>query len=371
MCIIPQATDECDEFANTVINLIEAHYHPPEEKKGLIGNEKEFHHAINEADKTDYWAILPFKQPASPSPSTNTVATAKEKSFFRHFTAYFGTDRATAPAAIAETEQAPPNQESVVKPKKKRTTDQITKLIVFEALEKTIFISLKSVILNLKVVKKLNEEQQELRATTMEIALDIVEEFESREVKLYLPNVHTPIANQRNLSTIEASELKDKCENTRSIVATFTIKFHNHMERNFGSVILTEPNAAGYLKSATNYVLGGIYHAGKLMHNVRGTSKWRAQSPDQLEMEIIKIENEILESYFETELTVRCESKVRQLYLNGRKLFFDINTHKYAIERIADDLDPADLSALQSLWQQIIGLYSNIPNEYRPKNDDL
>lgn len=247
------------------------------------------------------------------------------------------------------------------KPKPTKTANEIAKAIVFLAIEKQIFISVKSVILNLVVKEKpVTAERLALRDTLIEIALDIVEEFEARELPPYFPIVEQAIALRRPLTEYEIDMLRELCEETRFIVEIFTAKFYTYMESKFTSVTLGEPKAAGYRKSATRYVLNGMWVKGKLKQSEKKIDK------ESLEYAVLEAKKKILEEYFETELEIRQESKLRKLFLNGREIFFKINVNKYLVEKISEDLKKETLLTLQSIWTAITGMYHKIPDIYRP-----
>lgn len=274
---------------------------------------------------------------------------------------------------VAEKDEMPPEQTDLEKPddeppqtdankpKQTKTNNEIAKAIVFLAIEKQLFISVKSVILNLVVKEKnLSEVRAALRDTLIEIALDIVEEFEARELPPYFPIVEQAIALRRPLLEYEITMLRELCEETRFIVEIFTAKFYNYMESKFTSITLGEPKAAGFRKSATRYVLNGMWVKGKLMQSEKKLDR------ESLEYAVLEAKKKILEEYFETEMVIRQESKLRKLFMNGREKFFKININKYLVEKISEDLKKETLLTLQSIWTAITDMYRKIPEIYRP-----
>lgn len=385
-------TKECDNFLKDVRNGIDEYLHPkPKEKKiGLMATAADimndakaegFAHSLEEptkpnpmAEKTDTPFFSSFLMPkhwkSAPLTGEAKSTSAARLGSFKNRNASTSSQLAS-PATlslnaqsatsdpnlelISEAEQLPPleieSPKELTAAKRIQLRAQRASEIIFESLEKQMFISLKSAIQNLVINRKASQEEIKAKNLLTEIALDIAEEFEAKEVALFFDIVNNAMGAE---GSIDPKLLLQRCEESRSSVVIFTEAFRSRAVKQFTHVKINPPKVANYLTSSTNYVLDAFDKKASQLH------------PHSIDAKRAALKKQLLETYIETELSIRIVSDWRKIHLEGRGIFFKINLHKNAVEKFGDNLKSSTLMALSQIWTDIQNMHKRIPIQYHP-----
>lgn len=241
---------------------------------------------------------------------------------------------------------------------------KMAKLITFELLERIVFISLKSTIINSEISKAIRPNPRKRRRFTKlkELALDIIEEFEAKELKLYIGHLVKAIKERRDLDKIERDELHVLCEETRDKIITLTRAFVRQALLIVDEIHLNSSTVANALESKINYRMAIFEN--KTDKEMLGPIDVDVRTFNDKKQ---KHKHEILEQYFVSELIVRKTSKIEKIFTLGRDKLIEISKLNHNIEQIAKHFNPKVLLQIGKHWADINGLYHGIPASLAPK----
>lgn len=206
---------------------------------------------------------------------------------------------------------------------------------------------------------------QLLRDALINMASDMAEEFEGNEIPEYYEPVQNALMKKRGFTYEEVSAMYDRCRITHFQVQVFIESFFKHVEETLGCKLhRNSTKVANAAESKTRYALKTP--STKIVDRLNGHVL-----EDDLSLNDFKDNTTIdmIYQYFRGELHVRYESRLMELFNVGRSLFFRANELMYDLEEIGSDFDPTIVGKLREICDTIHRMYDGLKEYPRIPKD--
>lgn len=293
----------------------------------------------------------------------------------------------------------PPKPVLLIAVNHEHTTLRVARSIVFASLEEKLFIALKSKIINARVTvvpgkaSSAGSENSEIlglkfakKQALKHIALDIVEEYEFKEMDLFVDHVVTALTNmeklqeelnkaesrrntaqvklfesQKGLSQEAVNSLAKQCMNAQEDIFHFATAYYVQIKKIFNNIPI-DVSLRDVEHHETDHTVWDIegFDVSQFSHSYRGP---KAASSNPIRI----AKAEMIEEYFDTEFHIRLESVMREIFMSGRAKFFALNYLKYDAETIAKDMGVTVVKTIRQIWEDIVKSYDKVPEAWRPK----
>lgn len=214
---------------------------------------------------------------------------------------------------------------------------------IITMVEKTVFVALKSSILNYSTKSSILEQDATLKFK-IDVALDIVEAFELKELETYDRSQILKSVENRDLTLDAADYVMEKCYKTVDNAMAILHAFLSEHVVNSGHIL--DPEINDFKSSSTNYKLPDYATA--------------YDNKNEAESAVRSQKHSLIQRYFNNEMKRKQQSAYRGLFLTINTIFRDMNQIKYEIEKIGPAFGQETLKPLQTLWKSIIGKFETV-----------
>lgn len=237
------------------------------------------------------------------------------------------------------TEPMPAPKATIVLPiaEKLKKDRQIANTAIITIIEKTVFIALKSSILNYSR----SIDKDEALKLKINAAISIVEEFELKELATYdRQRILTSVVKRDvELDADDREYLLDKCYKSADKAVAILHAFVNSHVNNSGGIM--SPDVAGSNGSSTNYKLP-LY-----------------TSHEQSNYYTAVVAH--VQTYFNQEMIRHQQSVYRDLFFAMNETFRDMNKQQNEFQRIGADIGLGSMKSFRYKWLDLIKKFEDIP----------